>query len=138
MSPASYLIDTSALSRMARIPRQWEEQVTAGLIAVCPVIELEMLFSARSADGRRELLRLLRAMYGWVPMPDRVYERAAEVQEALTERGLHRCAGPVDLLVAATAELTELTVLHYDRDYETIARVTGQPAQWLAAPGTLD
>jgi predicted nucleic acid-binding protein len=70
-------------------------------------------------------------------MPDRVYQRAAEVQEALTERAQHRCAGPVDLLVAATAELENLTVLHHDRDYETIARVTGQPTQWLARPGSL-
>jgi predicted nucleic acid-binding protein len=135
---AKYLIDTSALSRMAQIPRQWDEQVSAGLIAVCPVTELEMLFSARSMTERRELMRLLQTMYGWVPMPDQVYQRAAEVQEALTEHGHHRCAGPVDLLVAATAELAKLTVLHYDRDYETIAQVTGQPTQWLAAPGTLN
>lgn len=137
MSPATYLIDTSALARMAQTPERWEEQVSAGLIAVCPIIELEVLFSARSMDERQRLLRLLRAMYGWVAMPDRVYQRAADVQEALTKRGQHRCAGPVDLLVAATAELENLTVLHYDRDYETIARVTGQPTQWLAPSGTL-
>ncbi|WP_460338540.1 PIN domain-containing protein [Actinoallomurus acanthiterrae] len=122
---------------MAQTPERWEEQVSAGLIAVCPIIELEVLFSARSMDERQRLRELLRAMYGWVPMPDGAYQRAAEVQEALTKRAQHRCAGPVDLLVAATAELENLTVLHYDRDYETIARVTGQPTRWLARPGTL-
>jgi predicted nucleic acid-binding protein len=40
-------------------------------------------------------------------------------------------------LGAATAELRGLTVLHYDKDFETIASVTGQPTQWLAPPGSL-
>jgi predicted nucleic acid-binding protein len=48
------------------------------------------------------------------------------VQEALTERGQHRSAGPVDLMVAAAAELQGLTLLRRDRDFERIAAVTGQ------------
>jgi len=56
----------------------------------------------------------------------------------LTEKGQHRSAGPIDLLVAATAELTGLTLLHYDRDFETVTRATGQDAQWLAPPGSID
>jgi predicted nucleic acid-binding protein len=52
------------------------------------------------------------------------------VQEALTKRGQHRSAGPVDLVVAATAELQGLTLLHHDRDFECIAAVTGQALQW--------
>ena len=43
-----------------------------------------------------------------------------------------------DLVVAATAESANLSVLHYDDDYERIAKVTGQPTEWIAAPGTLD
>jgi hypothetical protein len=41
----------------------------------------------------------------WEPMPDRVFERASEVQALLTAEGLHRGASAVDLLVPATAEL---------------------------------
>lgn len=63
--------------------------------------------------------------------------RAWDVQRELTEKGRHRSAGAVDLLVAATAELQGLTVLHYDDDFETIASVTGQSTQWLVAPGSL-
>ncbi len=69
------------------------------------------------------------------PAPDGVYQRAGAVQRALTERGEHRGAGPVDLLVAATAELSGLTVLHYDADFETVARATGQATAWVAPPG---
>ena len=60
------------------------------------------------------------------------------MQASLTDRGAHRSAGPVDLLVAATAEFHKLTLLHYDHDFEQIAQVTAQPTAWLAEPGTID
>jgi predicted nuclease of predicted toxin-antitoxin system len=65
-----------------------------------------------------------------VPVDDRAYDRAWRVQEILTQRGQHRSAGAVDLVVAATAELQGLTLLHRDRDFECIAAVTGQALQW--------
>lgn len=99
--------------------------------------ELEFLYSARSAADRDWLRGQPRTAYGWVVMPDRVHERAAEVQAELTARGWHRSAGAVDLLIAATAEAHHLTLLHYDRDFEQIAAVTGQPTRWLAPPDTL-
>ena len=37
-----------------------------------------------------------------------------------------------DQLVATTAELAELTVLHVDKDFELIADITGQPTERLA------
>jgi predicted nucleic acid-binding protein len=36
-----------------------------------------------------------------------------------------------DLLIAATAELAGLIVLHLDKDFELIADVTGQPLERL-------
>lgn len=38
-----------------------------------------------------------------------------------------------DLIIAATAELAGLTVLHLDKDFEIIAEVTGQPTERLAS-----
>jgi predicted nucleic acid-binding protein len=72
----------------------------------------------------------MRLIFGRVPVDDRAYDRASRVQELLTERGQHRSAGAVDLVVAATAELQGLTLLHRDRDFECIAAVTGQALQW--------
>jgi hypothetical protein len=46
--------------------------------------------------------------------------------QLLTETGKHRIAGPIDLLIAATAERQHLTVLCDDRDFETVASVTRQ------------
>ena len=45
----------------------------------------------------------------------------------------HRSAGPVDLVVAATAELHDLTLLHHDHDFDVIASVTGQATRWYGA-----
>jgi predicted nucleic acid-binding protein len=64
-------------------------------------------------------------------MPDGSYRRSRVVQEQLTAKGEHRSAGPVGLLVAAAAEEASLTLLHYDRDIETIARTTGQPLRTM-------
>lgn len=40
---------------------------------------------------------------------------------------------PVDLVLAATAELQGLALLHHDRDFDIIARVTGQPLRWYGS-----
>lgn len=131
MIPALYLIDTSGLFRILqdKLRQAWSDHLAAGVIATCPVVELEFLYSARSLADRLEKLRLLRALFGWVPMGDHAWERAAEVQQLLTESGKHRSAGAVDLLIAATAEREQLTVLCDDRDFVTVAALTGQPVR---------
>jgi predicted nucleic acid-binding protein len=107
------------------------------VVGVCPVTELELLYSARSKAEREERLELVRAAFAWVAVPDRVYSRAAEVQAAMTSRGTHRSAGVVDLLLAATAELTGLALVHYDGDFEEITKVSGQAVVWVAPPGSI-
>jgi predicted nucleic acid-binding protein len=131
VSPALYLVDTSGLFRILqdKLRQAWTDQLTAGVIAVCPVVELEFLCSARSLADRLAKRRLLREVFGWVPMNERVYERAEAVQQMLTETGKHRSARPVDLLIAATAERERLTVLCDDHDYKVVASVTGQPVK---------
>ncbi len=131
MTPALYLIDTSGLFRIlqAELRKAWSDQLTAGVIAIGPLVELEFLHSARSLADRLEKQRLLHDVFGWVSMHDGAYERAAEVQQLLTAAGAHRSAGPVDLLIAATAERERLIILCDDHDYQTIATVTGQPVK---------
>lgn len=132
MTPALYLIDTSGLFRIlheSKLRQAWSDQLTAGVIATCPVVELEFLFSARSLADRLEKIRLLHDLFGWVPMSERAWQRAVEVQQFLTETGQHRSAGPIDLLIAATAEQESLAVLCDDRDFEVVAGLTGQPVK---------
>jgi predicted nucleic acid-binding protein len=136
MSAAQFLIDTSALARFMRPGAEsygWDQAVAAGLIAVCPITELEFFFSARSAKDRDQLIEDMRTAFVWVPVHDRAYARAWEVQGELTALGQHRSAGPVDLVLAATAELSGLTLLHHDRDFVAIAMVTGQSLRWYGS-----
>lgn len=133
MTVADYLIDTSALARvlLRQTTTEWDDRIGAGLVAICDITELEVLYSARSAADRARLKVALDAHYVWCPMPDGIYRRSRIVQEQLTAKGEHRSAGPVDLLVATAAEEAGLTLLHFDRDFETIARTTGQPVRMI-------
>lgn len=87
MSVADYLIDTSALARilLRQSTEDWTRRVSAGLVALCDLTELELLYSARSAEDREKVRERL-ALYTWCPMPDGVFRRARTVQEQLTTR----------------------------------------------------
>jgi predicted nucleic acid-binding protein len=61
----------------------------------------------------------------------RIEDRSVEVQSLLAERGQHRAPSIPDLLIAATAELADLTLLHLDKDFDLIAELTGQPVERL-------
>ena len=54
MSPALYLIDSSGLFRILQgeLRKAWSDQLVAGVIAACPIVELEFLFSSRSLADR--------------------------------------------------------------------------------------
>jgi predicted nucleic acid-binding protein len=131
VSPALYLIDTSGLFRILqdKLRQAWSDSLGAGVVATCPAVELEFLYSARSLADRLEKRRLLHDVFRRIPMNDQSYDRAEEVQQLMTEGGTHRSAGPVDLLIAATAERAGLTVLCDDRDFMAVAQVTGQPVR---------
>jgi predicted nucleic acid-binding protein len=131
VSPALYLIDTSGLFRIMQgeFRKAWSDHLAAGVIAICPIVELEFMYSARSLADRLEKQQLLHDLFGWVAMHEGAYDRATQVQQLLTETRKHRSAGPVDLLIAATAERERLIVLCDDRDYQTVATVTGQPVK---------
>jgi predicted nucleic acid-binding protein len=61
-----------------------------------------------------------------------IEDRALEVQLLLADRGQHRAPSIRDLLIAATAEKTGLTVLAADKDFTLIAAITGQPIETLS------
>ena len=67
-----------------------------------------------------------------------VEARALRAQQQLAKVGHHRLA-PIDVMVAACAEGAGAGVLHYDRDYDLIAKHTDLSFEsvWVADPGTL-
>lgn len=135
---ARYLVDKSALARMPLEPvrRRLAPIIEAGEAATCGVIDLEVLYSARSHDEHEEIRRRRSLAYESVLMSEEIFQRAVEIQSELAKTGRHRL--PIqDLLIAAAAESASLVILHYDGDFETIAEVTGQPAEWVVERGSV-
>lgn len=136
MGRLTHLLDNSVHARLAdpAVARQFLDLQGGGRVARCGIFELEALFSAR--DPRRTHDQLMQAL-PLVPTHQADFDRAAEVMLLLAERGQHRAVGAADLVLAAVAERTRLTVLHYDRDFERIAAITGQPIEAVVPLGSL-
>lgn len=107
-----------------------------GRIATCALIDLELLVTARSGADHEELW-LERQLLPRAPMTDACSSRAIEVQGELARTSQHRQIPITGLLIAAAAEAAGLTVMHYDRDFDLIAEVTGQPTEWVVPRGTV-
>jgi predicted nucleic acid-binding protein len=130
-----WLIDKSAIVRLhVAVHRdEWVSRIDRGLVHICPVTVLEVGYSARSADDHRVLLN--EPPIASMPtehLTPRIEDRAIELQSLLADQGQHRAPSIPDLVIAATAELAGLTVLHLDQDFELIAELTGQPTERLA------
>jgi predicted nucleic acid-binding protein len=132
----TWLIDKSAFVRLQRGQvanrDQWSARIGRGLVRLSTMTRLELGYSARSGEaGRQQFtvppLSLMPVEY----LSPAIEDRALEVQLLLADRGQHRAPSIPDLLIAATAEKTGLTVLAADKDFALIAAVTGQPIETL-------
>jgi predicted nucleic acid-binding protein len=133
------VIDTSAWSRAhhPQVRERWRQAQFSDRLRISPAVRLEILLSAR--DGRTfdelgEELATLRT----APLTATVIRAAQDAMRTLA----HRSAGAhqipvVDYLIAAAAQETGAAVLHYDRDYDTLAEVMEFESLWLAPPGSL-
>lgn len=134
MAVTDWLIDKSALVRLGASPdaEQWAGRIERGLVRITTLTRLEVGYSARTAADAR-------SVFGTPPismMPveyltPAIEDRALEVQLLLADRGRHHAPSIPDLLIAATAELAGLTVLHLDKDFELIEELTGQHTERL-------
>lgn len=130
----THLADTSVLTRLDREPvrRVLRELIASRNVAICRMSRLEIGFSARNGPEWDRLLGAV-SVLAPVEVESADLRRAEQVQRALAEAGLRGRKVPA-LVVAAVA----VTVLHYDRDFELVARVTGQGEQWVVPAGTID
>lgn len=135
------LADTSAwINRHKSEPAQadFETRLAAGGIGTCELVKLELLRSARDAREVATARHALEALHDF-PIDRRVWSRTIDVLERLAARGpLHHRQVPLpDLVIAASAEVAEVPIAHYDRHFELIAEVTGQPVRAIAPLGSL-
>lgn len=134
------LADTSVWARKSHPSiRPWfEAAVIAGEIAVCDMVALELLHSASTHPIYERLDDALEAM-PWLQMAQPEWARASKVYRELSKRGqaAHRAVKHADLLIAAAAELAGMGLVHYDKDYDLISAVTGQPTRWVRPLGSI-
>ena len=133
-----YLVDTSVLARARQevVGERLATLAQAGRLWTCRLIDLEVVYGSRARDVA-DIIDERRALPE-APITTAVMQRALQTARAMAASGLHRGAKPIDVVIAAAAEAAGLAVLHYDDDYDRIARVTHQPMEWVAPAGSLD
>lgn len=139
MAAPVYLADTTVLvlqGRHSAVRDRFAGLLSAGRVAACQMTALEFLNNAPDPKGYEVLWAALRRMT-WFDVTTRTVDRALDVHRQMAVRSQHRNFRLPDLIIAATAELNGATVLHYDADYDRIAAITGQSAEWVAERGSL-
>lgn len=132
------LVDKSAEAR-------WHEPTVAAVLdpllqdnelATCALMDLEVLYSARNGADHAKLARL-RSGFIYLETTDAILERAKELQGLLARKGQHRAVSIPDLVISAVAEHYAATVLHYDKDFDLIARVSKVKTKWVVPVGSI-
>lgn len=139
MAAAAYLADTTVFvlrGRHDEVKQRFDNLLIEGRLAFCQMVLLECL---NNAPDPKTYERLWATLHGqrWVDVTAEVMDRALDVHRMLAKKSQHRGFKLPDLIIAATAELAGLTVLHYDEDYDRIAKLTGQSMEWVVPKGSL-
>jgi predicted nucleic acid-binding protein len=130
-----YLVDTSVLTRL-RYPQIGSTLLGLGQLFYSPISGLELRYSASNEADYRKLTTILEG-FDRLSIDDEAFHIADRTQRRLAKAGLKGRPVP-DLIIAAQAESADLTMLHYDADFDLIASVTGQPTLWIAPQGSID
>lgn len=136
---ARFLIDTSAAARLAQtaVRDRLEPLILGGLVATCATLEAEALYSARSPDEYEQIRADRAAAYEYLPTDDQHWQQAFSAQRQLARTGRHRAVGIADLLTAVLAVEHQLTLVHYDADFEVAAEVLDFEHRWVAPRGII-
>ena len=132
------LIDTSALivARRNQGAAEWlRNGILANAVAICDQVALEFLRGARNATEFVVFEDTL-AAFPWFRIEPADWDRARDTFRSLASiTGGYQQSVPIpDALIAAVAERHDATVVHFDRDFERIAAITGQHCRWVVQP----
>ena len=134
----THLLDTSVVSRLGvpTVRAVIEPLVNDGRVGRAGITDLEVGYGSRNArEWDQDMADL--SVFDLVETTEKHVRRARQVQRLLASRSQRGRKVP-DLLIAAAAEDAGLTLLHYDADFDQIARVTGQTCLWVVPPGSID
>jgi predicted nucleic acid-binding protein len=116
------------------VAKAFLEAVESGQILGCPIVALELLYTARNAQ-EFDVLAGRHAGLREVPVTRSVTRAAIAALRELAHRrlGYHRVP-PADALVAAAAQEAGVGVLHHDRHYDRLAEVLDFESRWIVPP----
>jgi predicted nucleic acid-binding protein len=136
---ARHLIDTSAAARMTHpeVAARLAPLIEAGFVATTAQLDAEALYSARNAAEYEQLWSDRRLAYEYLPTNDEHWQTALDAQRRLASTGRHRAIGMVDLLIATLASAHDVTLLHYDADFEIAAEVLPFQHRWVMERGSI-
>ena len=136
---AKYFLDTSAAARMTNpaVASVLTPLIEGGVVGTCASLDTEALFSARNLQEYEQIRHNRRHAYEYLPTDDRHWQDAFDVQRRLARSGRHRAVGIGDLLTAVLAAEHNLTIVHYDADFERVSEVVAFPHRWVAPRGSL-
>lgn len=124
MAIAGWVLDKSAAARAGNPAVDAQLAELAGKLSICPVGELEQLYSARSASDYDRLKAALHEGFREVRAPADIFERALTLQRDLAHHhGMWHRTPIADLLIAETALHNGMGVAHVDGDFDRIAEV---------------
>ena len=117
------IVDTSVWVLAGRGELDLDARLPEDPIAICPPVLLEVLQGV--SGGRRQMamrIALERAEMLDAPMPLQRFEYAAELYRRCRDEGL-TIRSSLDCLIAASAIMHALPLVHDDRDFDHIAQV---------------
>lgn len=133
------LIDTSAFSRAGHpaVREPWLEALRGDRLRLAPPARMEILVTARDGSTFDALTTRLSAVRP-APLTSTVLRAAEDAMRTLAYRSAGSQRLPlIDYLIAAAAQEIGAAVIHYDRDYDTLAEIMEFESVWIAPAGTL-
>ena len=134
----THLVDTSVISRLGEptVRAVIGPLAESGRVGRAGITDLEVGYGSRNAREWDQDMEDL-SVFELVETTAEHVQRARQVQRLLAARSQRGRKVP-DLLIAAAAEHNRLVVLHYDSDFDQIAKVTGQRCEWIVPAGSID
>jgi predicted nucleic acid-binding protein len=134
----THLVDTSVISRLGEpaVRAVVGPLTEEGRVGRAGITDLEVGYGSRTArEWDQDMTDV--SVFELVETTAAHVQRARQVQRLLASRSQRGRKVP-DLLIAAAAEQDRLVLLHYDSDFDLIAKVTGQRCAWVVPGGTVD
>jgi predicted nucleic acid-binding protein len=139
------LVDTSAFSAIRRAkglnstPPEWTEARLRKQLLLSPIVKLELLHEARSAGEFEDLDNFL-GYYPLVPLRREVFDAAmGAVRDLAAVSPEYHRVGVCDALIAASAAMSNVGVLHYNhKHFAKLREVLVFNNVELAPPGTFE